>query len=150
MKNAWLLLLLVSCDPPAPPVAAAPQIQLPAEVREEVARLKAEQRELAGKVQGLNAELATLENRKRDATADKFRYMLKLQLKQSHFSLDLGDHVKDSMNKAEFWIAVDKEMYDSVSNGSEILDKFRVGSLIMSGSFGSWHVKVLEKKMVEK
>lgn len=148
-----LLILLASCGPDAPPPSRPPPpVRLPPEIQASIAALKEDEAELVKQRAVLQQEISGLEARRLEleAATGKARYMLKLRLKQSHFSLDLDDHLKDAMNTAEFWIAVDQEMYDSVSPGSEILDKFRVGSLIMNGSFGSWHIKVLEKKIAKK
>lgn len=152
-KLSLVLLFLISCDPPpAPHVPPPPAVRLPPEIETSIASLKEEERTVAQRKQALEGEIHDLQAKKIEieAATGKARYMLKLQIKQSHFSLDLDEHLKDAMNKAEFWIAVDREMYDSSNPGSEILDKFRVGSLIMNGSIGSWKIKVLEKKIVEK
>ena len=75
------------------------------------------------------------------------RYIIEFKLKQTHFTLDLGQHMKDAMNAITFELPVDKTFYDSVKEGDEIVDKFRMGSLIISGSFGNWKMTV-NKKMV--
>lgn len=75
------------------------------------------------------------------------RYILKVELSQSHFTLDLNEHLKDAMNAIEFEIPVDKEFYNSVSKGTEIVDEFRTGSLIINGSFGDWEMKVVGKEI---
>lgn len=46
-------------------------------------------------------------------------------------------------------VPVDKEYYDSVEVGDKIDDSFRMGSLIMKGSFGSWKVTVDDKEIHE-
>lgn len=73
------------------------------------------------------------------------RYVLKVRLKQSRLSLDIGKHIKDAMNAIEFEIPVDREFYNSVKEGTRIVDNFRTGSLILYGSIGSWNMTVLEK-----
>ncbi len=73
------------------------------------------------------------------------RYVLGLKLKQSHFTLDIGKHLKDAMNTAEFSLAVDKRVYDAVKVDDDLVDGFRFGSMIMRGSFGSWHLYVTSK-----
>ena len=72
-------------------------------------------------------------------------YVLTLSIKQTHFSLNLEDHMKDAMNELEFDIPVSKEFYDSVEKGDTLDDSFRMGSFLMKGSFGSWKVKVKDK-----
>jgi hypothetical protein len=73
------------------------------------------------------------------------KYMLKLRLKQSHLSLSIKKHIKDAFNAIEFELPVDKEFYDSVSEGTEIIDKFRFGSMVLYGSLGDWEMTVKEK-----
>lgn len=74
-------------------------------------------------------------------------YILSLKLSQSHFTLDIGEHMKDAMNAIEFDMPVAKEFYDKVKIGDEILDDFRMGSFIMNGSFGDWEMEVKHKKI---
>lgn len=75
------------------------------------------------------------------------KYILKLKLKKSHLSLSITKHIKDNMNAIEFEMPVDKEFYDSVTVGSEIVDSFRVGSLLLSGSLGDWEMTVEDKEI---
>jgi len=75
------------------------------------------------------------------------RYILKLKLKQSHLSLSISKHIKDAMNAIEFELPVDKDFYDSVSNGTEIIDQFRWGSLLLRGSMGDWKMTVISKEI---
>ena len=49
------------------------------------------------------------------------------------------------MNAVDFEIPVDKEFYDSVEEGQEIIDNFRFGSMVLYGSFGDWEMKVKKK-----
>ena len=65
------------------------------------------------------------------------KYVITFNIKQSHFSLDLGEHLKDAMNDISIEIPVDKEYYDSVEVGDVIDDSFRMGSFIWKGSFGN-------------
>ena len=75
------------------------------------------------------------------------KYILKLRLKQAHFSLSIKKHIKDAVNAIDFEMPVDKEFYDSVSNGTEIIDKFRFGSFVLGGSFGDWEMTVEGKEV---
>ena len=70
-----------------------------------------------------------------------------LEIKQTHYTLDLEQHLKDEMNEITIQIPVDKEYYDSVSVGTVIDDSFRMGSMIMKGSFGKWKVTVKDKSI---
>ena len=75
------------------------------------------------------------------------KYILKLRLKQAHFSLSIRKHIKDAVNAVDFEMPVDKEFYDSVSEGTEIIDKFRFGSFVLGGSFGDWKMTVKGKEV---
>ena len=103
----------------------------------EVEQLKKENAALAAQVQSL----------KTGGIAKSPKYILKIRLKQSHFSLSIKKHIKDAVNAIEFELPVDKEFYDSVSEGTELVDKFRFGSLVLSGSFGDWEMKVKSKEI---
>lgn len=72
-------------------------------------------------------------------------YVLSLELSQSHFSLSIKKHIKDAMNAIEFDLPVGRSLYNKVNVGDVIVDDFRVGSFIMSGSFGDWKMKVKKK-----
>lgn len=73
------------------------------------------------------------------------RYIIEFKLKQTHFTLDLGQHAKDAINTIVFELPVDKAFYDSVQEGDVIVNEFRSGSLIISGSFGKWKMTVNKK-----
>ena len=73
------------------------------------------------------------------------KYVITFNIKQTHFTLDIGEHLKDAMNDISIEIPVDKEYYDSVEVGDTIDDSFRVGSFIWKGSFGNWKVTVESK-----
>jgi PBP1b-binding outer membrane lipoprotein LpoB len=103
----------------------------------EVEQLKKENAALAAQVQAL----------KTGSLAKGPKYILKIKLKQSHFSLSIKKHIKDAVNAIEFELPVDKEFYDSVSEGTELVDKFRFGSLVLSGSFGDWEMTVKDKEI---
>lgn len=105
----------------------------------------------------LEAEIAQLES-ERDSLKDEIvdikvengtaKYVITFNIKQNHYTLDLTEHMKDEMNAISIQIPVDKEYYDSVEVGDTIDDSFRMGSLVMKGSFGSWDITV-EDKMIQ-
>lgn len=51
------------------------------------------------------------------------------------------------MNAITMDVPVDKEYYDSLTIGQNIKDDFRMGSLVMKGSLGSWKVSVKDKRV---
>lgn len=106
----------------------------------EIEQLKKENLALAAQVQAL----------KSGSSAKPIKYILKIRLKQSNFTLSIKKHIQNAVNSIDFEIPVDKEFYDSVSKGTEIIDDFRFGSLILSGSFGDWEMTVKDKEIREK
>lgn len=114
----------------------------------------ANEKELGDQIQTLQEEIYTLETQKETLKNEivdikegngTAKYVITFEIKQSHFSLDLGKHLKDAMNAIEIEIPVDKEYFDNVEVGDTINNDFRVGSLVMKGSFGSWDVTVNSK-----
>ena len=104
-----------------------------AKIESEIAQLEAERDRL---------DEETLNTKNDNGLA---KYVITFNIKQSHFSLDLGEHLKDAMNDISIEIPVDKEYYDSVEVGDVIDDSFRMGSFIWKGSFGNWKVTVESK-----
>ena len=109
---------------------------------EDVAKLESEIAQLEAERDRLNEEIL---NTKIDNGLAK--YVITFNIKQTHFTLDLGEHLKDAMNDISIEIPVDKEYYDSVEIGDTIDDSFRVGSFIWKGSFGNWKVTVESKEV---
>ena len=107
---------------------------------EDVAKLEFEIAQLEAERDRLNEEIL---NTKIDNGLAK--YVIAFNIKQTHFTLDLGEHLKDTMNDISIEIPVDKEYYDRVEVGDVIDDSFRMGSFIWKGSFGNWKVTVESK-----
>ena len=103
---------------------------------EELERLRKENTDLKAQLDLLNA-------------AKKPKYILKLKLKQASFSLSVKKHIRNAVNAIEFELPVDKDFYDSVSEGTEIVDKFRFGSLVLYGTLGDWEMTVRGKEIRE-
>lgn len=105
--------------------------------------------ELREEISLLEEQKTAVENEIVDAKVESgtAKYVITFRIKQTHFTLDIGEHLKDSMNEITIEIPVDKEYYDSLSVGDTINDEFRMGSLIMHGSFGSWKVTVDNKEI---
>ena len=113
----------------------------------EVVQLESEVNRLNFEIEQLTKERDALMSEVIDIKIDNgtTKYIVTFNIKQSHFTLDIGQHLKDEMNDISIQIPVDKEYYDSVQIGDTIADDFRVGSLIMKGSFGNWNVTVEDK-----
>ena len=111
---------------------------------------------LNAEIDGLKVEISELEYQ-RDLLKSEIvdikvengtaKYIVTFNIKQNHFTLDLSEHMKDEMNDISIQIPVDKDYYDSVNIGDTITDDFRMGSLIMKGSFGNWDITVENKEI---
>lgn len=77
-------------------------------------------------------------------------YILTLEIRQSTFTLDIGEHIKNRMNKVTLSIAVDKRFYDKVKVGDEISNTLKKGSLLFNGDFSKLKVTVIGKKKVPR
>lgn len=113
----------------------------------ENAKLKNEVYKLNQEVERLKESNAKLEE---NGGKDNKVYVIELEISQSHFSLSLTTHLKDSFNKLTIPIQVSKEYYDSVEIGQNLKSDLRVGSLIFKGSIGNWNIKVIDKQTAEK
>jgi hypothetical protein len=132
--------------------------ETPCDVKEDINGLKQARTELQNDVQNfgearaqkvheidsLNGVLKILDIYKGGRTP---RYVLKLHLKQSHITLNIGKVIKDHMNAIDFEMPVDKDFYDQVNVGTAIVDKFRSGSMWIEGSFGNWEMTVTGKEI---
>lgn len=116
----------------------------------DIRRLQDQKSALTSEVDALRAEKAELQKEVIDTKVENgtAKYVLTINIKQTHLTLDLGQHLKDSMNDISIQIPVDKEYYDSVDIGDVLDDSFRMGSLIFKGSFGNWQITVQDKTIM--
>lgn len=115
------------------------------------ADLELERSQLQTEIETLQTEVDTLQKTRAGLIQkDDIIYVIELEISQSHFSLDLGEHLKDSMNEITIPIQVSEEYYYSVEEGDTLSDEFRVGSLLFKGSIGSWDIKVAQKQIVNR
>lgn len=147
MKKKLLLTLLIFSTLSF--VACTPSEK---ELDAEIAQKQEQLLDLKGEYTALKSEYDVLSSLTSQAKLDAApeenkRYIMTLKIKQSHFSLNVKDHVKDSMNAIELDIAVDKEYYDSYEEGDEILSEFRSGSFVTSGKLGSWKITLKDKRV---
>jgi hypothetical protein len=77
-------------------------------------------------------------------------YIITFEARQTHFSLDISEHLKDAANAYTFQIPVDKTFYDSVSIGQEYTREFRAGSMLLKGTLGSNKITIVGKEKVLK
>jgi hypothetical protein len=126
----------------------------------DIDQLKAERTELKQQVNYAKQELININNTLAKTKGELIEmdlikkgkrpiYIVKFQLKQSHLSLDLVKQLKDEMNAVEFEMPVDRDFYYSVTNGTNVVDEFRKGSLITEGSYGTWQLEVISKRIAQ-
>jgi hypothetical protein len=116
-----------------------------------IEELRKEQNDIENKISTSKSNLATIEKQieeNKKIAEGSAKYIMKINIAQSHFTLDINEHLKDSMNDVDLYIEVSEEYYNKYNVGDTIADDFRVGSLIFKGSFGSWNIKVTEKQIV--
>ncbi len=118
---------------------------------ETIKQLKQEQQDLNTQILNKNSELTNINNK--ISQQDKVlngtaKYIMKINISQSHLTLSVSEHLKDAMNDIDIYIEVSEEYYNSHNVGDTIADDFRVGSMIFKGSFGNWKVKVADKQII--
>ena len=118
--------------------------------------LKAERENLETEISELEEDIRTLQSEKNSIEKliqdlreenDIPNYIVTFEIGQQHVTLDIGDLLKDEINKTELEVMVSKEYYDAVEIGTVVNDDFRVGSLALKGSFGTWNIKVINKRI---
>lgn len=115
----------------------------------DIAKLETRISELQTEISNLETEKNALANEIVDAKIENgtAKYVVTFNIKQTHLTLDLKQHLKDAFNDISIQVPVDKEYYDSVEIGDTIADNFRMGSFIFKGSFGNWNVTVQDKSV---
>lgn len=116
-----------------------------------IKELKQTQSNLEYTINLKNNELANINkliSEKQIISTGKAKYIMKLNISQSHFSLDISTHLKDAMNAIDIYIEVSEDYYNKHNIGDTLADDFRVGSAVFKGSYGSWQVKVADKQIV--
>ena len=118
--------------------------------------LKAERENLETEISELEEDIRTLQSEKNSIEKliqdlreenDIPNYIVTFEIGQQHVTLDIGDLLKDEINKTELEVMVSKEYYDAVDVGTVVNDDFRVGSLALKGSFGTWNIEVISKRI---
>ena len=117
--------------------------------------LKQQKENLQSTISRLNNRKTYLLNQIRDLqiqksayeTGREIKYIVKFKVKQSTFTLDIGEHIKNGMNAIELELPVNKSFYDKVSIGTEISNSFKMGSLLCNGDFSNLHMTVTGKRI---
>lgn len=107
-------------------------------------------KQLKSEISDLKKQKETLEKEVVETKVEKgvAKYVVTINIKQDHVFWDFENNIKDEMNDISIQVPVDKEYYDSLEIGDVIDDSFRIGSLVMKGSFGKWEVTVEDKEIM--
>lgn len=150
MKKVFLFLavLLVSCSPSH----IENDIK---ELKQERAALRREKQALVDFNDNMRSSKSKLEKEVALLRAEKGahvngrepKYIITLEIKQSTFTLDIGEHIKNDINKVKMDIPVSRDFFDSVYTGTEINKSFKYGSLLFNGDFSELKVKIIGKRI---
>lgn len=131
-------LVLVSCS------TVEDKLQLTRECQNLMERndkLRSEMKTLQANVTSLYQEKTALMSNKEP------KYIVKFEIKQGTFTLDIGEHIKNQINAIEVEIPVSKDFYYSLSLNQDLTDNFKYGSLIFNGDFSKLHMRVINKRI---
>lgn len=113
--------------------------------------LELERSQLQTEIEKLQSEVDNLQEiRDGLIQKDDIVYVIELEISQTHATLNIKEHLKDSMNAINIPIQVSEEYYYSVEEGDTVSDEFRVGSFVFKGSIGSWDIRIVDKQTVTK
>ena len=152
MKRLELVLLCILCllalsgCTPTEVQDAKQQVEL---LQYEANKLQEQNTALRAERQELKDEIALLEGLRDDTISHSdVAYIITLSIRQSHYTLDMEQWLKDAINETELTIPVSQEFYYSVEVGDVINNDFRYGSFLIYNSFGSWKVSVKSKQIL--
>lgn len=118
---------------------------------ETIKQLKQEENDLNIQIANKNNELSNINNKinqQNKVLNGTAKYIMKINISQTHFTLSASEHLKDAMNDIDIYIEVSEEYYNKYNVGDTIADDFRFGSMIFKSSIGNWEVKVADKQIV--
>ena len=126
-----------------------------ARLQEECKSLVQQKENLQSTITRLNDNIDYLKYQVNDLQTQKsayqsgreIKYIVKFKIKQSTFTLNIAEHVKNGMNSIEVEIPVSKSFYDRVSVGTELSNSFKMGSLLFNGDFSNLHMTVTGKRI---
>lgn len=141
----FLIVFLTSCESVSDVKSDIEDLRLErAIIQNEVEQLQSEWENVRDSIA---IQLSKLEVAEKRSEGNEPTYIVRFKLSQFHLTLDIGQHVKDEMNAAQFEMPVDEDFYYAVKKDMRIVDDFRVGSFILNGSFGEWDLRVIDKEI---
>ena len=138
------ILAFASCD----------NLETQQQLHKECVQLRREKESLQSQINTSYSILYAIRNQVNELIGQKsalksgreIKYIVKFQIKQGTFTLDIFEHVKNEMNSIEIEIPVSKGFYDRLSIGQDITNSFKYGSLIFNGDFSTLHMRVIGKR----
>ena len=126
-----------------------------ADLKTEIGNLKHEKSNLSKSVTNLRETKTELTKEVSELRTEKSAftsghepvYLLTLEIKQSTFTLNIGEHAKNAMNAITLQIPVSYTFYNKVYIGQNISEEFKYGSLFLNGDFSKLKVKVKDKEV---
>lgn len=95
-------------------------------------------------------KLAIVEKTTVSTNETRIVYMVRIDIRNSSFSLDIGKHIRNAMNAVQMDIPVDKEFYNAVKEGQELKSGFKTASFVMKGSISSIKISCVKKWTITK
>ena len=98
-------------------------------------------------LRSVNADLRRAREELGDAraTLSDDVFWLEIEIKQSTFTLDIAEHIKNRVNAMKISIPVDREFYSSASVGQLLSSGLKVGSLAIDGDISNLNITVTKK-----
>lgn len=123
-------------------------IQDKIQLENEYNELLAQKHKIENTISNLNKDLKELHYERKALYNNREPiYIVKFQIKQLTYTLDIGEHIKNEINTISIEIPVCKEYYDQLNINQEITSKFKWGSLVMNGDFSKLRIRVVNKRI---
>lgn len=78
----------------------------------------------------------------------KPKYLITIKVKQSSFTLDIGEYIKNSWDAFEITLETSREFYNGVKIGEKLNRKFKAGSFWINGDIEHLEMTIKNKKIV--
>ncbi len=84
---------------------------------------------------------------KQEIPNNSFIYFICIKLKQQRIDdVDINNRIKDEINSIEFWIAVDKRLYETVIKGDSLINTYQLS--MIEDTNNNWDITVIDKKII--
>lgn len=137
------IVLLSSCENPS-----EENLRLRKENKElEVQNFKLSRKNRSLVAQNSNLD-RSLQEKRIYLSGKKPKYIITIRIKQSSFTLDLGEHLKNSWNAFEINLETSRECYNRVKIGDKLSNKFKSGSFWINRDIEHLEMTIKDKRIV--